>query len=166
MRGYRRPLAIALLSLSILAAPGIASAKGGGGGGGGGGTTPPAPTTAPCATLSGPLGDSVNIGRTITLKYNVTSCSSSAQTVSLVFTRTWQYQTDLGTIPIQCPVAGWTGPTSALVAGGKVSLSSEVPPRTCLVGFHAYTAITASLVGSSGRVLATWVSVYDIASKA
>jgi hypothetical protein len=163
MRGYRRPLAIALLTLSIVAAPGVASAKGGGGGGGGGGTTP---TAAPCATLSGPIGDSVNIGRTITLKYNVTSCSSLAQTLSLVFTRTWQYQTGLGTVPVQCAVTGWTGPTAALVAGGKASLSSEVPPRTCLVGFHAYTAITASLVGSSGQVLATWVSVYDIAPKA
>jgi hypothetical protein len=45
-------------------------------------------------------------------------------------------------------------------------VTSVVPPRTCLVGFHAYTAITASLVNGSGKVLATSTSFYDISNNA
>ena len=168
MSAYRRPLAVALLGLCLLLVPGVANAAGGGGGGGaaGGGAGAPAPTAAACATMTGPLGDSVNISRTITLKYNVASCSTATQHLSLVFTRTWQYQEGLGTVPIQCPVAGWTGPSITLRAGDKPSVSSVVPPRTCLVGFRAYTAITASLVNASGQVLATTTSFYDISPNA
>ena len=154
-------LATTLIAATVLAAPvGIHAAYAEGGGGS---EAEIPPTSAPCARLT-----AVNANDTVAVKnasraqlrFEVSSCSAAAETVTVAFTRTWSYT--VGGQYYECVAPGWAGPTVTLRPGDKTTFDVTVPGSGCpygTTGASSYVYATASDAGTGVRLATATASV-------
>jgi hypothetical protein len=151
-------LAAAACALSALAVPASALAAPGSGT-----VLPPdSPTSsAPCATMAAtPPVQRANRKAAVDLKYNISNCSDTDETVSVSVAGSFESIGADG-LPVTCPVAGWDAGTLTLRPHETKSIVSQVPSSRCQLGVDGATVTfeaTASNV-ADGSVLATETSL-------
>jgi hypothetical protein len=150
-------LVAAACALSALTVPSSALADQGPG------VAPPDPPTssAPCATMRAtPPVQRANRKAAVDLKYNISNCSDSPETVSVSIAGSLQ-STGADGVAVTCPVPSWDAGTLALRPNETKSLVSPVPSSDCPLGADGgtftYDATASNL--ADGSVLATETSL-------
>jgi hypothetical protein len=146
----------AACALSALAVPSSALADQGPG------VAQPDPPTssAPCATMRAtPPVQRANRKAAVDLKYNISNCSDSPETVSVSVAGALE-STGADGVVVTCPVPSWDAGTLALRPHETKSLVSQIPSSDCPLGVDGGTfTYEATAFDATGSVLATETSL-------